>query len=109
MMIAPHASAALLHLPALNEQAANYFRMLGLPIGGLGMLYIVSGRLNSAGFAFASLLDRPIVPFVMLVLWQQGIIPGPLALAFTIQDTVSFLWTLLTWRAERQVIRPTPN
>jgi hypothetical protein len=101
MMLAPQWAVALLHLPPLNEQAENYFRILGLPIGGLGMLYIASGRLNSVEFSFASLLDRPLVPFVMLVLWRCGIIPGPLALMFVIQDAASFLWTLLTWRAER--------
>ncbi len=101
MMLAPDWAVSLLHLPPLNEQAENYFRILGLPIGGLGMLYIASGRLNQDGFAFASLLDRPIVPVVMLVLWWHGIIPGTLALAFVVQDMASFLWTLLTWRAER--------
>lgn len=105
LLLAPHFAASLLQLPALEPQAANYFRLLGLPIGGLGMLYVASGRLNSAGFAFASLLDRPIVPFVMLLLWSRGVIPGPLALAFSIQDTIGFLWTLLTWKSERA---PTP-
>ena len=100
MLLAPDRAASILHLPALNEQAANYFRIMGLLIGGLGMLYVASGRLNSAGFVFASMLDRPLVPFIMWALWWQGIIPGPLALVFAIQDGGSFLWTLFTWRAE---------
>jgi hypothetical protein len=101
MLLAPHFAASLLNLPALSDQATNYFRILGLPVGGLGMLYIASGRLNSEGFAFASLLDRPLVPIVMLLLWKHEIIPGALALMFSVEDTVSFLWTLLTWRSER--------
>jgi len=101
MLLAPYFAASLLNLPALSDQAANYFRILGLPVGGLGMLYIASGRLNSEGFAFASLLDRPLVPIVMLLLWKHEIIPGALALMFSVEDTVSFLWTLLTWRSER--------
>jgi hypothetical protein len=36
----------------------------------------------------------------MAVLWYCGIVPGPLALAFALQDFGSFLWTLLTWRSE---------
>ena len=87
---------------ALAEQAANYFRLVALLIGGLGMLYIVSGRLNAEGFVFASLLDRPLVPLVMAVLWYLEIIPGPLALLFAIQDFGSFLWTLTAWRAEHR-------
>ena len=99
-LLAPHFVAALLHLPPLVEQGANYFRLVGLLVGGFGMLYIVSGRLNAQGFVFASLLDRPLVPPAMAVLWYLGIIPGPLALIFSIQDFASFLWTLAAWRAE---------
>jgi hypothetical protein len=100
MLFAPHFVAAVLHLPALNDQAANYFRLAGLLVGGLGMLYVASGRLNATGFVFASLLDRPLVPPTMLVLWLLGIVPGTLALAFALIDGASFLWTLAAWRAE---------
>lgn len=64
------------------------------------MLYVISGRLDAEGFVFASLLDRPLVPPLMGVLWFSGIIPGPLALAFSIQDFGSFLWTYVAWRSE---------
>ena len=66
------------------------------------MLYVVSGRLNAEGFIFASLLDLLLVPPLMAVLWYCGIVPGPLALAFALQDFGSF-WTLLTWRSESQL------
>ena len=82
LMLAPHFAAELLHLPALVPQGANYLRLVALLVGGVGMLYIVSGRLNAEGFVFASLLDRPLVPPVMAVLWYLGIIPGPLGIAF---------------------------
>jgi hypothetical protein len=103
IVLAPHFSASVLHLPALNEQAANYFRLMGLLISGLGMLYVVAGRLSAEGFVFATLLDRPLVPVMMAVLWWLGIVPGPLALVFSIQDGGSFLWTLFAWKAE---VRP---
>jgi hypothetical protein len=60
----------------------------------------VSGRLNAQGFVFASLLDRPLVPLLMALLWHLGIVPGPLALAFSVQDLGGFLWTLAHWRRE---------
>lgn len=99
-LLCPNFVASVLHLPPLAEQGLNYFRLVGVLVGGLGMLYVVSGRLNAEGFIFASLLDRPLVPPLMAVLWYFGIVPGPLALAFAIQDFGSFLWTLFTWRVE---------
>lgn len=100
IMFAPHFVASVLHLPPLADAAVNYFRLAALLVGGVGMLYVVSGRLNSEGFAFASLLDRPLVPPIMAVLWYLNIVPGPLALAFSVQDFGGFLWTLHAWRGE---------
>jgi hypothetical protein len=102
-LFSPHFTASLIHIAPLSDQAANYFRLVGLLVCGVGMLYIASGRLNAEGFVFASLLDRPLVPFAMAILWYHGIIPGPLALIFSIQDFGSFLWTLFTWRAEHRL------
>lgn len=104
MLFAPHFVAAVLQLPTLSEQAANYLRLVGLLAGGVGMLYVVSGRTNAEGFIFASLLDRPLVPFAMAALWYFGLIPAPLAIAFAVQDFGSFLWTLIAWRAERRIL-----
>jgi hypothetical protein len=103
VLLAPHFTASLIHIPSLSDQAANYFRLVGLLVCGVGMLYIASGRLNAEGFVFASLLDRPLVPFARAILWYHGITPAPLAVIFSIQDFGSFLWTLFTWRAEHRV------
>ena len=100
LLFAPHFAATLLHLPPLSDQAANYLRLVGLLVGGLGMLYIVSGRLNVQGFVFATLLDRPLVPPIMALLWWLGIIPGPLAFLFALSDGLSSLWTFSAWRRE---------
>ena len=109
LMFAPHSAAALLHLPALEPQGANYLRLVALLVGGVGMLYVCSGRLNAEGFVFASLLDRPLVPPIMLVLWYLGIIPGTLALLFAVQDFGSFLWTLSAWKAEQRAVAATAS
>ena len=101
-LFVPHIVASVLQIPSLEEQSANYFRLVGLLVGGLGILYIVSGRLNARGFVFASMLDRPLVPLAMAILWYLEIVPGPLALIFSIQDFAGFLWTLMAWRAEQQ-------
>ena len=100
ILIAPYWVASLLHLPALPVEGPNYFQLAGLLVGGLGMLYVVGGSLNSQGFVFATLLDRPLVPMIMAVLWHRNLIPGPLALAFSITDFSGFCWTLSAWQAD---------
>jgi hypothetical protein len=82
VLFAPHFAISLLGIEPLTPQTTNYFRLAGLLVSGLGMLYIASGRLNAEGFVFASLLDRPVVPFTMAILWFLEILPGPLALIF---------------------------
>ena len=106
ILTAPFAMASLLRLPPLTTQAANYSRIVGLLVSGLGVLYVASGRLNSTEFAFASMLDRPLVPFVMAVLVRKGIVPLNLAVAFSISDFGSFLWTLWAWRRDQRLGTP---
>ena len=98
----PQFAISVLGIPPLAVQSENYFRLVGLLVSGLGLLYIASGRLNAEGFVFASMLDRPLVPFAMSLLWHLEILPGALALIFSIQDFGGFLWTLFNWRAERR-------
>ena len=57
LLMFPHWVADVLTLPALTPQGASYLRLAGLLVGGLGMLYVASGRLDSEGFVFASLLE----------------------------------------------------
>ena len=103
ILIGPYWTAWLLQLPTLTDQGANYLRLVGLLVGGLGMLYVVAGRLNAQGFVFASLLDRPLVPVIMAVLWYKQILPGPLALAFSVTDFGGFLWTYSAWREDARL------
>jgi len=100
VLLVPQLVAALLQLDPLSAQSATYFRIGGLLIGGLGMLYVISGRLNANGFIFASMIDRPLVPPTMLLLWSLGIVPGTLAIAFSTLDFGTFLWTFFAWRAD---------
>ena len=104
ILVMPDAVAALLNLVSLSDQARIYFRIGGLLIGGVGMLYVISGRLTANGFIFASLIDRPLVPPIMALLWYLGLVPGSLAAAFALLDFGSFLWTLSAWRADRRAL-----
>ena len=102
LLLSPDFMATLLRFGPLTPQASGFLRLIGMLVSGFGMLYLLSGRLNSEGFVFATLIDRPFVVPVMATLWYFGALPGALALLFGIEDSASWLWTLLTWRAEQR-------
>ncbi len=100
ILLAPVFTASIFHLPLLRAPEIDYLRVVGALVASLGLLYILSGRLNAAGFVVASLLDRPLVPLIMAVLWSKGILPGPLAIAFSVSDFGGFVWTAIAWRTD---------
>ena len=100
LLLVPDFMARLMHFGPLTPQASGFLRLIGMLISGFGMLYLLSGRLNTEGFVFATLIDRPFVAPTMALLWYFGALPGPVALLFAIEDSTSWLWTLLTWQAE---------
>ena len=103
ILVGPAIVAGLLQLPEFTEQGERYFRILGLLVAGVGLLYTVSGRMNAEGFVFATLIDRPLVPVIMAILWYRGIVPVALGAVFAAQDFGTFLWTLAAWRQERRL------
>ena len=100
-LLFPDFMATILRFAPLTLQSSGFLRLVGMLVSGFGMLYVVSGRLNADAFVFATLIDRPFVAPTMAAVWYFGALPGPLALLFAIEDSASWLWTLLTWRAER--------
>ena len=100
ILLAPYWTASLLQLPSMSAGSPNYFRLAGLLFGGLGMLYLVSGSLSAQGAIFASLIVRPIIGTIFLVLWWRGILQGSIALPCAAFEYGGFLWTLSAWDAD---------
>jgi len=99
-MVSPRFVATVLGIPPLAGQGVEYFRVAGVWVAGIGLLYVLSGRLNATGFVFSTLLDRPLVLPILGILWYFGMVAGTLALAAGLQDLVTCLWTLTVWRRE---------
>jgi hypothetical protein len=100
ILIAPRFTATIFFLPPLAPLDISLLRVVGVLVAMLGVLYIINGRCNGLGFAVGSLLDRPMVPFIMATLWFMHILPATLAVAFSIVDFSGFLATAYAWRAD---------
>ena len=99
-MISPQFVATILGIPPLIDQGVDYFRLAGVWVAGIGLLYVLSGRLNANGFVFSTLLDRPLVLPILGVLRYFGMVPGTLALGAGLQDLATCAWTFTIWRKE---------
>jgi len=53
--------ASIMHFGSLTPYSSRFLSLMGMLVSGFGMLYLL-GRLNSGGFVFATLIDRPFVP-----------------------------------------------
>ena len=84
-MISPQFVAKVLGIAPLVGQGVDYFRLAGVWVAGIGLLYVLSGRLNATGFVFSTLLDRPLVLPILGILWYFGMVAGTLALAAGLQ------------------------
>ena len=51
-MSLPQLVATVLGIPPLVDQGVDYFRLAGVWVAGIGLLYVLSGRLNANGFVF---------------------------------------------------------
>jgi hypothetical protein len=82
LLLFPDFMARLMHFGPLTAQASGFFTFNRHAGFGLWDALFAEGRLNTAGFVFATLIDRPFVAPTIAALWYFGAVPGPLALLF---------------------------
>jgi hypothetical protein len=90
-----------MHFGPLTPQASGFLCLIDMLISGFGLLYVVSGRLNAEGFVCH--IDRSAIRRTdhghSVVFWRVARSACPVV---CVEDSASWLWTLLTWRAERR-------
>jgi hypothetical protein len=75
-------------------------RVLGVTLAVIGWLYVAGGRTRSSSFALATVVDRALIPFVLLPLAVLHLVPLGIVLPFSILDPVLGLGALLIWRRQ---------
>jgi hypothetical protein len=78
-------------------------RTLGVPLAVIGYLYIMGARTRSDVFGLATVLDRLVVPLLLVPLVLLGKVDPMLGLPFSILDPILGTGAYLIWR--RQVRR----
>jgi hypothetical protein len=81
------------------EQVASS-QVNGVLLTIVGWFYVMGGRTGAASFALATVVDRLLVPFVLVPLVLFAGAPA-LVLAFAVLDPLLALWALAIWARQR--------
>ena len=76
-------------------------RILGVTLAVIGWLYVAGGRTTSESFALATVLDRALIPLMLLPLAALHLAPLGVVLPFSILDPVLGLGAYLIWRGQK--------
>ena len=100
-LLFPGFTASLLKITSGGfSPGANYLQLIGLLVGGLGMLFVVGGSLDTGGFVTTSVSAQLIAPLLIALSWWIAGIPRGLAIAFIGISLAGAFSTLLATRAD---------
>lgn len=80
-------------------------RVAGMTVGFIGWFYVGGGRTGADSFALFTVVDRLLVPFLLVPIWWEGLAPGSLILPFAALDPLLGLVALALWRRGPAPIR----
>jgi hypothetical protein len=102
-LLFPDFTASLLNVSNGGfPQGANYLRLIGLLVGGLGMLFVVGGSLDTGDFVTSSVSVQFTAALLVALLLSKWNIPRRFALAFICIGLAGAIWTLLAISADRR-------
>jgi len=91
-----------IQIPPMSPFEQGLLRAIGMTAAVVGWFYVIGGRTRSDSFALATVVDRLLVPFVLLPLWLLGLGPPRLVLSFAILDPVLALGAYAIWRNQEK-------
>jgi hypothetical protein len=85
------------HLTGYEEGLA---RAVGVTLLVIGWLYVMGGRTRAESFSLGTVVDRFLIPVLLIPLWLLGMAPPGMMLPFAILDPVPAVGAYAIWRRE---------
>ena len=98
LLVLPEGAHELLFRADLHGFERGFVRVVGLTVAIIGWFYVMGGRTGSTSFALATVVDRLLVPFVLVPLAVAEAVPALAVLPFAILDPVLAVGALVLWR-----------
>lgn len=102
MYLAPGLVRVLLFMPPFQGYEEGYLRLVGVAVAVIGWLYVFGGRARSESFGLCSVVDRMLLPVLLLPLAVMNLAPAGPVIAFSILDPLLAAGAYLIWRRERR-------
>lgn len=100
------AAIALLGARTPAGEVAGLVRLAGLMLGLVGYFYVMGARTNADSFSLATILDRVVVPVLLLPLALWGGVDPMLVLPFAILDPLMAFGAWWIWSRGRRPDAP---
>jgi hypothetical protein len=101
MFFAPKAMLELQFQTELHGYEVGLSNAVGMTLLVIGWFYVMGGRTGRASFALATIVDRAIVPFMLVSLWLRGLAPPLMVLPFAVLDPLLAIGAYVLWQRER--------
>ncbi len=101
LLLWPGAAQTLFMAHPYQAGEAGLARALGFTVAVIGYFYVFGARTGATSFGLATVVDRALVPLVMIPLALTGAVDAHLALPLGILDPLLGLGALLIWRRSK--------
>ena len=101
-LLFPSGQAQLGLLAPFEGQEEAMMRIIGFVLCLIGYFYVFGGRTQQTSFGLATVLDRLLVPFVFLFIYQVSEVELMLILPIAIMDPLLGLGAYACWRKDQQ-------
>jgi hypothetical protein len=90
----------LLDVDHLAGHEEGLLRLIGVTAAVIGWFYLMGGRTGAASFGLATVVDRLLVPVMIMPLYLMGMAPLRLVLPLAVLDPLMGFGAYLIWRTE---------
>lgn len=105
LYVLPEPILELQLMTELEGYDAGLVHTLGATLLIVGWFYVMGGRTGAASFGSSTVVDRALVPFLLVPLLLLGEVAPMMVLPFAILDPVLALGAFLIWRSERAAVK----
>lgn len=98
----PGAAQAIFRAAPFAAGEAGLVRVIGVTLAVIGWFYVMGGRTGADAFGLSTVVDRALIPLLLVPLAVLGEVDPHLVLPFAVLDPLLGFGAWLTWRRQQE-------